>query len=166
MPFNQKMFQGNLSKKEYLNYLVQQFAVFGELEKTPLPHDSLSRSKGLIFDIQELLNEGLNMPSVLPATKAYVDYLAQLAQEQRLAHVYLQYLAVVFGGQMMKTKVPSSGKFYAFDSISEGVQAIRNVQKDEWADEVNVGFDFTIEIFRELEWSTNDAENEFFSLKL
>jgi hypothetical protein len=35
--------------------------------------------------------------------------------------------------------------------MMECAGAIRAIQKDEWADEVNKGFDFMIEIFKELE---------------
>ena len=68
-----------------------------------------------------------------------------------MAHVYLNYLAIMFGGQMMKTKVPSTGRMYDFENMMEAAGSIRAIQKDEWADEVNKGFDFMIEIFKELE---------------
>ncbi len=51
----------------------------------------------------------------------------------------------------MKKSVPSAGRMYDFDNMPEAAQSIRNVQKDEWADEVNKGFDFIITIFDELE---------------
>jgi hypothetical protein len=59
----------------------------------------------------------------------------------------------MFGGQQMKKKVPSSGKMYEFENTKEGMQAIRKLQKDEWAEEVNKGYDFIIEIFNELDRS-------------
>jgi hypothetical protein len=40
---------------------------------------------------------------------------------------------------------------YDFDNMMESMQSVRNIQKDEWADEVNRGFDFMIDIFKELE---------------
>ena len=60
-------------------------------------------------------------------------------------------MAIMFGGQMMKKSVPSSGKMDEFDNMPDAAKSIRNVQKDEWADEVNKGFDFIIMIFDELE---------------
>ena len=35
--------------------------------------------------------------------------------------------------------------------MMESMQSVRDIQKDEWADEVNKGFDFMIDIFKELE---------------
>jgi hypothetical protein len=35
----------------------------------------------------------------------------------------------------------------------ECMQSVRKIQKDEWADEVNIGFDFMIKIMKNLEGS-------------
>ncbi len=151
MPFNVKMFHGELSKAEYLNYLIQQLELFKTLESKSLIHPNLSRIQPLLFDIQELANQKIELPPVLNATKQYTAYLNTLNEKSILPHVYLHYMAIMFGGQMIKSKVPSSGKFYKFNEMSDCIQSIRNVQRDEWADEVNRGFDFTIQLFRELE---------------
>lgn len=151
MPFNVKMFKGELSKSEYLNYLVQQLELFKTIESKGIPHPDLSRVNALIFDIQELAIQQLTIPPILKATQNYSHYLNSLNPETILPHVYLHFLAVMFGGQMIKSKVPSTGKFYEFNSPTEAMQTIRELQSDLWADEVNLGFDFTIEIFKELE---------------
>jgi heme oxygenase len=40
---------------------------------------------------------------------------------------------------------------YEFENMNEAASTIRVLQKDEWADEVNKGFDFNIAILEELE---------------
>ena len=57
----------------------------------------------------------------------------------------------MYGGQMMKSKVPGSGKMYDFDNVQESIAMIRGIQKDEWADEVNKGFNHIIKILDELQ---------------
>jgi len=53
---------------------------------------------------------------------------------------------------MMKSKVPGSGKMYEFDGdMMELIGSIRAIQKDEWADEVNKGFQYIINILDELQ---------------
>jgi heme oxygenase len=151
MPFNVRMFKGLLSKNEYLLYLGQQLQIFQAIERTGVPHVSLERAKNIQTDIDELNNQGYYSNYILRSTNAYLDYLNSLTYEQVLPHVYLNYMAVMFGGQMMKTAVPSTGRMFVFDNMPDAVQSIRNVQKDEWADEVNKGFDFIILIFDELE---------------
>jgi hypothetical protein len=57
----------------------------------------------------------------------------------------------MFGGQMMKSKVPGSGKMYEFEGdMMELIGSIRSIQKDEWSVEVNKGFQFIINILDEL----------------
>jgi len=151
MPFNTRMFSGQLAKEEYLLYLNQQLEIFKTIEDIGLPHNSLKRSESVQSDIDELNEEGYYSDRILDSTHAYADYLRSLSYEQVLPHVYLNYMAIMFGGQMIKKAVPSSGNMYVFNDMQESIQSIRNVQKDDWADEVNKGFDFNIQIFEELE---------------
>ena len=151
MSFNIKMFKGLLSKEEYLLYLIQQLQIFQAIEKKELPHNSLARAESVRADISELNSQGHKSGDVLDSCSKYVVYLNSLTSEQLLPHIYLNYMAIMFGGQMIKKSVPSTGNMYDFSNIQEAVASIRKVQKDEWADEVNYGFDFIIEIFDELD---------------
>lgn len=151
MPFNVRMFRGLLSKKEYLLYLNQQLQIFKAIERIGLPYKGLERVNSIQEDMDELINQGFSAEDIMDGTGAYTDYIDRLSYEQVLPHVYLNYMAIMFGGQMMKGAVPSSGKMYVFDNMQEAVQSIRMTQKDEWAEEVNKGFDFMINIFDELE---------------
>jgi len=97
---------------------------------------------------------------ILQSTKKYSDYLETLSEEESLPHIYLNYLALAFGGQIIKSKVPGSGKMYEFEGdMFEVVGSIRKIQKDEWADEVNKGLDYIINIFEDL-WNYFDLKNK------
>ncbi|MBK6622731.1 MAG: hypothetical protein IPG32_18380 [Saprospirales bacterium] len=50
----------------------------------------------------------------------------------------------------MKKSVPSTGHMYDFDNMQEAMLSIRAFS-DDWAEEVNKGFDFAISIFQELD---------------
>ncbi|MCF8428558.1 MAG: biliverdin-producing heme oxygenase [Bacteroidia bacterium] len=151
MPFNQRMMQKQLSKLDYLNYINQHFEIFTAIEANDLPHPSLNRTQLISLDIQELQVE-LKVPNVVfSSTKLYVAYLQSLSYQDLLPHIYLNYLAVMFGGQIIKKVVPSTGNMYEFENMNEAASTIRVLQKDEWADEVNKGFDFNIAILEELE---------------
>ena len=153
MEFNQRMFRGELSTEEYVKYLYQQLSIFDSIESNELPHSSLARVDKVKEDILELTSQ-LDIMNILPITLAYSHYISTLTQEERLPHVYLNYLALAYGGQIMKTKVPGLGKMYDFENMHEAVGAIRALQKDEWADEVNKGFQFIINILDELQNTT------------
>ncbi len=151
MPFNIRMFKGLLSKSEYLLYLNQQLQLFKTIESIGLPHTSLARTAKVQEDINELNSEGYYSDFILENTYSYVNYLKTMSAEEILPHVYLNYMAIMFGGQMIRNSVPSKGQLYEFENMNEAIQSIRAVQKNEWADEVNKGFDFNIAIFGELE---------------
>jgi heme oxygenase len=155
MTFNQRMFKGELSKTEYIAYLHQQLGIFDAIETNELPHPSLNRVVNVMTDIRELLEIGPEQGvqiQLLESTTKYRKYLRSLTKEEVLPHVYLNYLAIMFGGQMMKKNVPGSGKMYDFDGdMREVAGTIRAIQKDEWADEANKGLDFNIDIFDELQ---------------
>jgi hypothetical protein len=52
---------------------------------------------------------------------------------------------------MFRKVLPGNGLLYQFDNPQEIIQSIRNIQDDSWADEVNLGFDYIIGIFDELQ---------------
>ena len=151
MPFNQRMFRGELSNEEYILYLSQQLAIFDAIEMHELPHPALDRANKVFEDIKELVGEGQIQITPLVSTNEYRKYLNSLTKEELLPHVYLNYLALMFGGQMMKDKIPGSGKMYEFDGdVREIAGSIRAIQKDEWADEANKALDYNIKILDEL----------------
>lgn len=150
MPFNVKMFKGELTKEQYGKYLLSQLEIFSAIEENfQMPHEGLKRKYAVIEDLKSLDFHQLEI--VDNATLKYADYLRGLTQEEVNAHIYLNYLAIMFGGQMMKANTPGDGNMYEFENMMECAGTIRAIQKDEWADEVNKGFDFMIEIFKELE---------------
>jgi heme oxygenase len=157
MPFNVRMFKGELSKEEYLDYLIVQSSIFQIFEQMGVPHPSLLRLQRIFEDIEELGINNIGRNNV-KSIREYGIYLQRLTYEEMLPHMYLHYLALMYGGQLMKSKVPGSGRMYDFNNIESGVDSIRSLQKDDWCDEVNTGFDFMIKIFDELEGIHNPVK--------
>ncbi len=154
MPFNQRMLNGELTEFEYLNYLYTQSIIFQCIEEHDLSvfNPNMKRLKNIFVDIQELEKKNTEKILDIQSAREYGIYLEQLKKNNLYAHVYLNYLALMFGGQMMKSKVPGSGRMYEFDgNVNEIIGSVRAVQKDEWADEVNIGFKFIIKILDELQ---------------
>lgn len=149
MPFNQQLLLGKLSVDDYVRYLWQQHGIFDAIERNyVLPHPSLRRSAAILDDIHELA--GNQEIFYCNATVAYRTHLQSILPADIFPHIYLNYLAVMFGGQMMKKVVPGSGRFYEFENFKDAIQSIRAIQQDSWADEANRGLDYHIEIYNEL----------------
>jgi heme oxygenase len=151
MEFTQRMMRGELNRFEYSRYLFQLYAIFSAMERFPLPHPDLTRTTKIVEDIRELNPGAAYYLNTCPSTLEYISHLHTLSQEELLPHVYLNYLALMFGGQMMMDKVPGSGRIYDFANMKAAMMAIRAIQKDEWAEEANVGLDYNIRIYHELQ---------------
>lgn len=147
MPFNKAMLNGELSKQEYASYLQSQYHIFSTIENVCSLPENMLRTDKILEDITEIDDTPFFYTS--KKTEEYCNYLKESTTDI-WPHVYLNYLAIAFGGQMIKTKIPGSGQMYNFENIQDTIKYIRNIQKDEWADEVNKAYDFLIEIFDEL----------------
>lgn len=150
MEFNQRMFRGELKTEEYLKYLYQQLSIFTVIERNFTRHVDLLRCDKIREDIYELASTDSVQPfKTLSSTIDYITHIENL--ENPIPHIYLNHLALAYGGQMIKSKVPGSGKMYNFDNIKECILSIRSEQSDDWADEVNIGFQYIINILDELQ---------------
>jgi heme oxygenase len=157
-PFNRDMVAGKLKDYEYFFYLHQMYFVFFGIESKLVQFDnlydklprSMLRVPVISKDVEEL-SIADHTPYLLDSTKDYVKHLSELDEEHLMAHVYLNYLALLFGGQIIKKSVPGTGAIYDFENPSEAIVFVRSQQKDEWADEVNKGFDYLIAIYDDLQ---------------
>jgi heme oxygenase len=156
MPFNQLMFEGKLTNELYFEYLKTQHKIFEKIESIiELPKNFLRAGKiyqdmiELIVTMNKESNNSVNLET--DVATFYCEHLSTLDEETIWPHVYLNYLALLFGGQMMKSKVPGSGKMYDFENSESIINIIRDKQKDEWADEVNMAYDYIINIFERLD---------------
>ena len=104
-----------------------------------------------VGDLGKLVAEyQLSQDSHLSIMEVY-DYLKKLDKEKLDSHIYLNYLALLYGGQMIKSKIPGRGLLYDFDDQKDCIASIRAIQKDEWVEEVNKGYGFIIQILDELQ---------------
>ena len=151
--FNVRMFKGELSNGEYLHYLIQQASIFQAIEEHPDSDISpeLARLTNVYDDIMELIADTSGEFHQISSANKYATYLGGLDKKKLYPHIYLNYMALMFGGQMMKSKIPGKGRIYDFANVTELIAMIRSVQKDEWADEVNIGFTYIIDILDELQ---------------
>ena len=105
-------------------------------------------------DITEL-EAGLEdyIPTMYPVVEQYLDHLLNIKDDPNklMAHIYVRHMGDLYGGQMIKTKVPGSGKMYDFENMQECVGSIRAIQNDEMAEEANKGFQYIINILDELQ---------------
>jgi hypothetical protein len=131
--------------------LYQMLKIFTTIENNfIIPYD-LQRKHNIIYDINELSDYDNFSYIILEPTKKYAHHLLLFNDDTIWPHIYLNYMAFIFGGQMIKKNIMGSGLVYEFNNISTLIETIRSKQSDEWADEVNKGYDFLIDIYEELQ---------------
>ena len=149
--FSQLIFSGTIPEQEYAYYLFNMYHIHNALEsKYELPHSSLNRCKSIEKDLGGLIKLKMDLTE---STKKYIDYINTLTEEQWKAHIYVNYLAIVYGGQMIKSKVPGLGDYYVIENMQECVGVIRAFLTDDMSDEANKGFQFNIDVLENI-WNT------------
>lgn len=154
LPFNQAMFDGAQTKHQRAALIHSNIQIFSILD----PHmpDDFSREWLLQHDFAHL--ETLLQPTqwpitTLPSTTAYTTYLTHVTENIH-AHLYLNFLGFMYGGQIMKKLYPDSSSFYNFAELPTKIQYIReNIISDtpEFVQEVRIGFKFHHLISKELQ---------------
>tara|TARA_B110000090_G_scaffold50422_1_gene57634 strand:+ start:483 stop:1070 length:588 start_codon:yes stop_codon:yes gene_type:complete len=172
--FAREMMSGSMSNEKYKTYLYNMWLVYDLLEdvalsmgcfgpedlsmpEDDLPLDGLTQADDIWADYTELGGTEENPPQVVPSTEAYRSHIVTNCQHDKdklFAHVYVRHMGDLSGGQMIKNKVPGSGKMYTFEAMTHSVDEmktlIRKRTKDSMSDEANIAFDFSTKIFEEL----------------
>lgn len=152
-PFTALLLSGSIPKETYAQYLFNHAVVFSALEDRLASAGMLvglagfNRAALVMRDLVELDVGGLQL---CDATRACVDRIRSLDDRRLLAYVYVYHFADMFGGQIIKSKVPGSGARYAYEDRQGLIAAIRPLLGDDLSDEAQRAFAFTLELFDEL----------------
>lgn len=176
--FARKLMSGNMSEAEYKTYLWNMWLVYDILEDVALsmgcfgpqdlsmpdddlPLDGLTQADDIMADFVELGGDPDNPPPTVPAVDEFRSHIIKNCQHDKdklFAHIYVRHMGDLSGGQMIKDKVPGSGKMYTFEAMSHSIDEMKNLIRrrthDGMADEANKGFEFATKIFEQL----NDLE--------
>ena len=97
MEFNQRMLRGELSKREYQHYLIQQASIFQCIEEHKLADigPDMARLTNIFDDIMELSREVSDTFPTIEATTQYGIYLEGLKTKDLYPHIYLNYIALM-----------------------------------------------------------------------
>lgn len=158
--FAKKLISGNLTTEEYANYLWQMVLIYngienfagyqGQLDNLP----DIRRASKIYEDCIELVGPHHNL-KWLPDTVDYYKYLLDLYNNQDRrhlikAHLYCRHMGDLFGGQMIKNRVPGKGRFYEFKDAEALKVAIRSELTDDLGPEARVAFEWAIKLMNAL----------------
>jgi len=157
--FVKYLMSGNIDPKLYATYLWNQFPQYEILEVLAMSNGLLDdfpqiqRAKYILEDFRELWPQDEKPPEPTMATKKYITHMKSLMNDpdKLMAHIYVRHMGDLSGGQMIKKKIPGSGKFYDFEGdVKEIKEAIRAKTNDSMSNEAKICFDYATELFKDM----------------
>jgi heme oxygenase len=156
--FAKLLISGDISDDLYATYLWNQHKKYDILEAMLMAQGLLSdvgniRRKLLIEDDFSELWKHNKEPFIVSSTIEYLDHMRTIMhdRDKLIAHMYVLYMGDLSGGQMIKKKIPGSGKMYEFDGdVKEIKEKIRALVTDDMAEEAKWVFDLATKQFQEL----------------
>jgi heme oxygenase len=158
LPFTQYLLGGEITQPDYVVYLAEMLAIYQCLEQLAQQAGlfegmtELPRSQHMQADLEELAPD--YQAELLPSTKAYLEYLDQLAKSDHsrllFAHVYVRHMGDLYGGKLIARGVPGTGRWYQFENRANLAKAFNERITIDLADEAIRAFDNYGKIFQEL----------------
>lgn len=152
--FAKLLLSGKITPELYHRYLYNQYHIYMTLESLiNIPEiKDINRHQKIKEDIRELETEYNITPSVplCESTKDYMRYVATLDHDGLIAHMYVRHFGDMYGGQIIKKQTPGSGKMYEFNDVESLKQKVRDMLRDDMANEANICFGYAIRLFEEL----------------
>lgn len=148
-PFVQTMIEGKQSPFDRAQWLIAQYKILEPLES----HISPEYQR-----LDSLKNDILELPIMSPPLHAiaYQKHIRALSDPS--PHIYLNYMALLFGGQLLKKHYPTSSSVYQFPDITQARSYFRTfVPTDlspDYISEVRKGFQFQLSIIKEISQRT------------
>lgn len=158
--FARELIRGDIEPYKYYYFLVCQHYNYKALEDaTQIPEEleDIKRADRILEDIEELEKMyNFERPIDLPQSVAdYVSHIYDLEDEgdneKLLAHMYVRHFGELHGGQIIKKKIPGSGKMYEFEVDKQYlIDEFRLLLHNGMADEAKMCFEFASRLFNEL----------------
>jgi heme oxygenase len=158
-PFVKILFSGKINPKLYATFLYNQHKMYDLLEALAMMHGlmndypTIRRAPSIFSDYSELWEDKENPPQELPVVKRYHDHLMSIKDDPKklLAHLYVKHFGDLSGGQMIKKRVPGSGRYYEFDGNPEEIKNIlRQKLDDSLAEEAILSFSYAADTFKDM----------------
>lgn len=166
-PFVKVLFSGNIHPELYATYLKNLHPMYEILEVHAMslgliPVQELRRAPVILDDFMELWpRTKTEFPKMCPVVNEYLKYILNIGNDPHrlMAHIYVRHMGDLSGGQMIKKRIPGSGKFYEFGrDVDELKNMIREKIDDSMADEAKVCFDFSAKLFEQMMDIAKDYE--------
>jgi heme oxygenase len=144
----QAMIRGTLDTVLYYQFVYNMREVYAAIERRiPDLPSNIARVEQYDYDIRMMDTEH---GQIVPSVAHYVHYIETLTIDDVWAHTYVHYLGNMYGGQMLKKRMPSSSRHLDFVNVQDSIAYIRERIVDISHQEAIRSFEWTIRIYDEL----------------
>lgn len=152
------LLDNTISKEMYCDLVYTKYQIYSHIEqRVKFRTPGLMRAQAALNDCQQM---GCHMPPILSELTLMLDHLYTIHENSLWAHVYVQYLAPLYGGQIIrkiiKDRFPTS--MYEFDDPHAAKTEIRSRLTVDMAAEANKSFEMTIAYYNQL-WKHHDPSH-------
>lgn len=151
-PLTAVMLAGNLTSSAYADLLANQLSVYSAIEVKAkdfgISLPGYERAEPMHQDLQEMLDDmKLDSVPITRATEAQLAHIEGLDRTGIVANIYAHHMADMYGGQILKDKLPGKCLRYDFNNRSDLIASIRAMLTDDMAEEAKLAFGFTLQLF-------------------
>ena len=147
-PFAQSLAQGTICRSKWDAYLFNWMILHKTIEERHvIKKDQLLRTDRLFYDLIDCRGR----TPLVGNTLKYCDYLNDIDVDKLWSHVYVHYLAHLYGGQHIREQINWSSRFLLFEDPEGCIKYIRDNCENADTDEAISAFDWTIKIFDDLD---------------
>jgi len=118
--YSKALMAGQLSSTAWNMFTYQKYVYTLAIEKRITLPESLRRADLLLEDTKRVY------PVVLNATTDYVKWINKTSDELLDAHLYVNYLGDLYGGQMLKKLAPGPTTHLDFTQRTDSIEWVRN----------------------------------------
>lgn len=158
--FARLLISGKITPEVYNEYLSNQLKVYEHLEwglsYIEVPHFSNLRRHWRILEDLRQLQRIYGTVTIFQPTESVAEYCEYLSRihgdsDKLLAHMYVRHFGDMYGGSIIKKRVPGSGRMYDFENKETMIKDLRALLHDGMADEAKLTFQYATRLFEELE---------------
>lgn len=147
---SKELAKNTISPQLYCDLVYTQYQIFSAIEnRVNFSTSCLPRAQHALDD---WTNIKLSLPKDLPAIDAYLNRIRTCDDRQIWGHIYVNYMGLLFGGQIIKKQI--GGRFptslFDFDDAQSCIAEIRQNTGVDLADEANLSFNMIVDYYNEL----------------
>ena len=155
-PLAQAMITGGIAAEVYVDLLASLLIVYGDLESKARKEGLLAELAGvsryqlMLEDLVELISDnGLGASGYESFIDDYCDHIWKQDNEGVLAHLYVHHMGDLFGGQILKNKLPGKCRRYDFTDRDDLITKIRAslTDSEKAKQEAIHAFEFVISLY-------------------